>query len=173
MFRPGRAPVVPPQAVQQAAQASPNPALASSLLQSVAAMATQSGSAPAPAAGTPASSTVSAPMQICSNAASFATLLRGHRVLVAFFTSTTCPPCRIVEPVFERLAEEKTAGRAGRDMPAFVKINIDAGPSSQLAGQYGVRATPTFLFFLDGNKVSATSPYVRYFHGSHWVFPDE
>jgi thiol-disulfide isomerase/thioredoxin len=158
MFRPqaaGASRTIPREAVQQAAQASPNPALASSILQSVASMATQSGaSSSAPATG---ASTVSAPMQICTNASSFASLLSKYRVLVGFFTSSTCPPCRVIEPVFERLAEEKTRGRSGSDLPAFVKVSIDTPSSSQLASQYAVRVTPTFIFFLDGKKVGRVS----------------
>jgi thiol-disulfide isomerase/thioredoxin len=161
MFRPQGSGVtggIPQQGVQQAIQASPNPSLASSLLQSVATMATQQGSGQTnlPQGG---SSTVAASLQICTNAASFASLLRSHRVLIGFFTSSTCSPCRIVEPVFERLAEERTRGRSGANLPAFVKVSIDTPSAQQLASQYAVRATPTFIFFLDGKQVSS---YVEY-----------
>ena len=36
---------------------------------------------------------------------------------------------------------------------AFVKIDLGGFLGNDIAGQYGVRATPTFLFFLDNKKV--------------------
>lgn len=155
-------PSIPPVQVPStatAAEASPDPALASSLLQAFAERATQSVPASISSSGTgmAATSTISAPMQICTNPASFASLLQNHRVLVAFFTSATCGPCRTIEPVFESLAREKTHGRTGKDRPAFVKIDLDVGMGMQVGSQYGVRATPTFIFFLDGTKVSSTA----------------
>jgi desumoylating isopeptidase 1 len=142
----------PPMA---AAQASPNPALAASLLQSVASAAQQ----PSTANGTSSSvevgaSTVAAPLQISTNPSSFNSLLKSHRALVAFFTSKTCPPCRMIEPTFETIAHSKTHGRAGDSLPGFVKIDLGVGLGSQVASQYGVRATPTFIFFLNGKEVS-------------------
>jgi hypothetical protein len=59
----------------------------------------------------------------------------------------------MIEPTFESLAHEKTRGREGKNLPAFVKIDLGTGSSMQVASQFGVRATPTFIFFLDGQKV--------------------
>jgi thioredoxin-like negative regulator of GroEL len=59
----------------------------------------------------------------------------------------------MIEPVVERLAEEKgRGGQKGRGV-AFAKVEIRVGMGSVLASQYGIRATPTFVFFLDGEKV--------------------
>ena len=62
----------------------------------------------------------------------------------------------MVEPTFERLAYEKTqaAGVGGGGGVAFVKVDIDAGMGNAVGAEFGVRATPTFIFFKDGNKVS-------------------
>lgn len=54
----------------------------------------------------------------------------------------------MVEPVFERLAEEKASQGF-----AFVKVDLGGMMSGQIANTYGVRATPTFMFFLDGQKI--------------------
>jgi hypothetical protein len=62
----------------------------------------------------------------------------------------------MIEPVVERLAEEKGVSQ-DRQGVAFAKIEIKVGMGSALAGQYGIRATPTFLFFLDGEKVCVCS----------------
>ena len=73
--------------------------------------------------------------------------------MVAFFTSATCGPCRMIEPAFERLAHEKTqAAKVGGSI-AFAKIDMGVGMGGMVASEYGVRVTPTFIFFLDGKKV--------------------
>ena len=62
----------------------------------------------------------------------------------------------MIEPVFERLAHERTqAGGAGSNGGvAFVKIDLGAGMGGMVGSLYSVRVTPTFIFFRDGNKVS-------------------
>ncbi|KAK7690108.1 hypothetical protein QCA50_006756 [Cerrena zonata] len=163
MFRPS-APGAPtpgtiqptPQATQAAVNASPNPALASALLQAVASQATLNtsnlnvpSSSSVPAQPT---STVTAPVHICTNPSAFNNILKSHRTVVAFFTSATCGPCRMIEPAFERLAHEKTeAAKVGGSI-AFVKIDMGVGMGGMVASEYGVRVTPTFIFFLDGKK---------------------
>lgn len=63
----------------------------------------------------------------------------------------------MIEPVFERLAYERTqtadtGGRGGG--VAFVKVDLGAGMGNMVGSEYSVRVTPTFLFFKDGNKAS-------------------
>lgn len=140
---------------------SPNPALASSLLQAVAASATSNSSGapsssrnylPTPAPTSPPtpvqSNSLTTPVHIATNPSSFHNVLRTHRAVVAFFTSATCGPCRMIEPVFEDLARSKSRAN---DV-AFVKIDLSVGMSNAVGGEYGVRVTPTFILFLDGNK---------------------
>ena len=131
--------------------------LASTLPQSVASQAAgpppaQASYLPTPAATPspqPAAATVAAPLQICSNLQHFHNILPSHRAVSAFFTSRTCPPCKIVEPVFEDLAAEKASKGI-----AFVKIDLSAMFGGDVARAHGVTATPTFLFFLDGKKMN-------------------
>ena len=125
----------------------PNPALAPSLLQGVADRAT-------PAAGysTPSTSTVAGAIHVSTNPASFRSLLDSHRAVVAMFTSATCGPCRMIEPVFEDLAHAKSRGK-GQGKVAFAKVDLGVGMSGAIARQYNVSATPTFGFFLDGKRV--------------------
>lgn len=138
--------VPPPTA---AAAASPNPALASSILQAVAAQAQANGNTRPPTGGAPATETLTSPIHIITNSASFNNFLKSNRATVAFFTDQTCAPCKIIEPVFDRLSEEK----GGNNGAAFAKIDIDVGMGQALAAEWGIRATPTFIFFLDGKKV--------------------
>ncbi|EDR13188.1 uncharacterized protein LACBIDRAFT_188295 [Laccaria bicolor S238N-H82] len=112
------------------ANAPPNPELAASILQS----------------------SLTSPIHAITNPPAFHAFLKSHRAAVAFFTSNTCPPCRMIEPVFERLSEEKGL-QEGRDGAGFAKVDIDVGMGRNLAAEYSVRATPTFMFFLDGEKI--------------------
>lgn len=148
--RPGAAPV-PVQPAPQAAEIA-NAALAPALLQAVAAQAGGAGPADAGAA------TVAGPIHICTNPASFRNTLNTHRAVVAFFTSARCAPCHAIQPEFERLANEHTRGDEfeGGGRIAFVKVDIGAGMGGMLAQEYNVSATPTFIFYRDGNKVSGT-----------------
>lgn len=63
---------------------------------------------------------------------------------VIFFTSSTCPPCKIVYPTYDELAEE--AGENAR------LIKVDIGSAYDVSMKYNVRATPTFMTFLKGQK---------------------
>ena len=57
----------------------------------------------------------------------------------------------MIEPVFEELAREKA--KKGEGQVAFAKVVLGMGMGSMVAREYGVTATPTFGFFLDGKKV--------------------
>ncbi|KAI0087719.1 PPPDE putative peptidase domain-containing protein [Irpex rosettiformis] len=150
-------PAIQPRAAATAAAASPNPDLAATLLQAVASQAFSSQSGVAATNGrasTPSTITTTAPIHIATNPASFHNVLKTHRAVVAMFTSQTCPPCRMIEPVFERIAHERTqsADVGGGGGIAFVKVDLGAGMANTVAAEYGVRVTPTFLFFRDGDK---------------------
>lgn len=56
----------------------------------------------------------------------------------------------MIEPVFEELAKAKARSESG---VAFTKIDLAVGMGGSVASEWGVRVTPTFLFFLDGKKV--------------------
>ena len=63
---------------------------------------------------------------------------------VIFFTSATCPPCKIVYPAYDELAAE-TTGKA-------VLIKVDLSEAYEIGSKYRVRATPTFMSFIKGEK---------------------
>lgn len=65
----------------------------------------------------------------------------------------------MIEPVFEELASIKAKSERG---VAFTKIDLAVGMGSSVASEWGVRVTPTFLFFLDGKKVCRLS-FLPYF----------
>ncbi|KAH0559752.1 hypothetical protein GP486_003732 [Trichoglossum hirsutum] len=63
---------------------------------------------------------------------------------VVFFTSSTCPPCKLLYPTFDELAAE--AGTRS------VLVKVDIGIAYDAGAKYGIRATPTFITFLKGEK---------------------
>ncbi|KAL2429496.1 hypothetical protein ABEF95_004591 [Exophiala dermatitidis] len=68
---------------------------------------------------------------------------------VIFFTSATCPPCKIVYPTYDELAAEAGAESGAK----LIKVDISVSPSAHAVAQrYQVRATPTFITFLRGEK---------------------
>ncbi len=68
----------------------------------------------------------------------------GLPVIVDFY-SDGCGPCRMIAPVFKKLAKEME-GKA-----VFVKVDTNA--MYELSSRYSVRSLPTFKFFLGGKKV--------------------
>ncbi|KAL9188128.1 hypothetical protein ACHAXT_006506 [Thalassiosira profunda] len=72
----------------------------------------------------------------------------GLPVIVDFY-SDGCGPCRMIAPIFKKLAKE-VGGKA-----VFVKVDTNA--LYELSGRYGVRSLPTFKFFLGGRKVQEFS----------------
>lgn len=61
---------------------------------------------------------------------------------VVFFTSANCPPCKLAYPAYDELASE-IRGKA-----TLIKVDIDK--ARELAAQYSIRATPTFVTYLKG-----------------------
>jgi thioredoxin 1 len=58
------------------------------------------------------------------------------------FWADWCAPCRMLAPVFERLAENYA------NEVNFAKVNVDELP--ELASELGIRSIPTLLLIRDG-----------------------
>ncbi|KAI9790695.1 MAG: hypothetical protein M1816_004836 [Peltula sp. TS41687] len=63
---------------------------------------------------------------------------------VIFFTSSTCPPCKLVYPAYDELAAE--AGNRA------IFIKVDIRNAYHIADKFEIAATPTFITFLLGKK---------------------
>jgi desumoylating isopeptidase 1 len=92
-----------------------------------------------------------------STMADFARLLEGAKssCAVVFFTSATCPPCKTVYPLYDELGEQ-LQGKA-----TLIKVDISLPGAQEIARQYDIRATPTFITFLKGeqeNKWTGADP---------------
>lgn len=66
------------------------------------------------------------------------------KVLVDFYASW-CGPCRMVSPIVDEIAEERTDVKV-------VKINVDDEP--ELASRFGVMSIPTLVVINGGKEVS-------------------
>ena len=65
--------------------------------------------------------------------------------VVIDFWATWCPPCKIIEPIVDELAEEFG------DKVIVGKMDADENPD--VVGQLNVMSLPTMLFFKDGKPV--------------------
>ncbi|KKA28547.1 hypothetical protein TD95_002237 [Thielaviopsis punctulata] len=75
-------------------------------------------------------------------------LFASHTYVAIDFYATWCPPCKMISPIFEKLA----AAHAADEVFAFAKINVDE--VREAAAAYNVTAMPTFMFFKEGQQVA-------------------
>jgi thioredoxin 1 len=61
------------------------------------------------------------------------------------FGAAWCPPCRMLAPILDEVAEERS-GSIG-----ILAVDVDANPVTQ--GRYGVMSLPTLLLFVGGKPV--------------------
>ena len=78
----------------------------------------------------------------------FNKFIKEDKVVVDFW-APWCGPCKIMGPVFERVAGEM------KDKAKFGKVNVD--DSQELAQRFRVMSIPTMLFFRDGEMVDRVS----------------
>lgn len=77
----------------------------------------------------------------------FEELANGGKLLFVDFWAEWCGPCKMMEPIVEKLAG-KYSGKI-----AIGKLNVDEQPS--LATKYEVYSIPTFMVFRHGKPVDA------------------
>ena len=71
--------------------------------------------------------------------------LNGGALMLVDFWAEGCGPCRMLSPIVDEVAEERTDVKVG-------KVNVDEQP--ELASQFGVMSIPTLLVFRDGKLVN-------------------
>ena len=71
-------------------------------------------------------------------------VLKSAKHVLLDFWASWCGPCRMLSPVVDEVAEERTDVKVG-------KVNVDEQP--ELAGQFGVMSIPTLLVFEQGKLV--------------------
>ncbi|EQL31658.1 hypothetical protein BDFG_06010 [Blastomyces dermatitidis ATCC 26199] len=78
-----------------------------------------------------------------SSKAQLSELLSSSSIVIADFYANWCGPCKVIAPLFEKLANQFT-----RPKISFVKIDVDA--NQDVAAAYGVTTMPTFIIFKNG-----------------------
>jgi len=84
------------------------------------------------------------PYDANGNTITFHKNLAKCKLAIADFWAEWCAPCRLIEPIFESLAE-KYKGKA-----AFLRVNVDENPD--LAAEYQVMSIPTLIVFSRGKE---------------------
>lgn len=75
-------------------------------------------------------------------------VLKNDKLVLVDFWAQWCPPCRMMAPVLEKLAEQYG------DSLDVVKIDIEASENNRrLAGEYGVQGIPNMQIFKAGEVV--------------------
>jgi thioredoxin 1 len=96
--------------------------------------------------------------------ATFATdVLAADGPVLVEFGAAWCPPCRMLAPLLEEIADER-ASTLG-----VVSVDVDANPVTQ--GTYGIMSLPTLLLFVAGKPVRQTIGFMS--KGRLLAFVDE
>ena len=72
-------------------------------------------------------------------------VMNSHKPVLLDFWASWCGPCRMVSPVIDEIAGERSDIKVG-------KINVDEQP--ELARQFGVMSIPTLIVMKNGQIVS-------------------
>ncbi|KAG0233885.1 hypothetical protein BGW42_007092 [Actinomortierella wolfii] len=72
-----------------------------------------------------------------------------NKAVAVYFTSATCPPCRVIAPIYDELIQEKQGKVIG--------VKVDIGQARAIGREFAIYSTPTFVFFLNGAEFSRFS----------------
>lgn len=73
-------------------------------------------------------------------------VLESKNVVMVDFGAEWCGPCKVLEPIMEKVAEEAS----------FVVFKVDVDDCPNLASRFKVRGVPTVLVFNNGEVVKSS-----------------
>lgn len=79
--------------------------------------------------------------------ANFDEFVKNNQKVVVDCWAAWCAPCRMLTPIIDELAEEKTDVK-------FAKLDVDKNRA--VPSRYGIMSIPTLLYFKDGQLVDKT-----------------
>ncbi|GBE77305.1 Thioredoxin [Sparassis crispa] len=81
---------------------------------------------------------------VISSLEQFHEVINGDKPVIIDFWATWCGPCKVISPIFEKLAEQ---------FPDAGYYKVDVDEQNEIAQEVSVRAMPTFMAFKNGQKV--------------------
>ena len=78
------------------------------------------------------------------NSSNFDQIISGENLTLVDFWAEWCGPCKLMHPVFERMAKKYK-------QVTFARVNVDQ--NQPIAMRFGVQAIPTFIMFKKGQEV--------------------
>ena len=78
------------------------------------------------------------------NSSNFDQTVSGENLTLVDFWAEWCGPCKLMHPVFERMAKKYK-------QVTFARVNVDQ--NQPIAMRFGVQAIPTFIMFKKGQEV--------------------
>lgn len=80
-------------------------------------------------------------------AENFDSVIKEHKFIVIDCWSERCPPCRILGPIIDELAEKH------KDKIVFGKALMDDTDNQPIAARFNINVVPTLLVFKNGELV--------------------
>ncbi len=81
-------------------------------------------------------------------------VLKSNLPVIVDFMATWCPPCKMLAPVIEKIADEYN-GKID-----IFSINTD--DNANIAGSYSITGVPTLIFFKNGEEINRIVGYKDY-----------
>ncbi|KAK0536580.1 hypothetical protein OC842_001939 [Tilletia horrida] len=73
----------------------------------------------------------------------FESIIKDNKVVLIDFWATWCGPCRMISPIFEKLADQHGS------KVFFANLDVD---TEDLGSRIGIRAMPTFYLYVNGER---------------------